>query len=136
MYLGNLTDSPMIVLENSASFKIKILQEKIYSIKLLHTCIYNFNWQKKVKTLIFQCLSGLWKHVMQLRLLTPLLFSSSEPAHQKIASSVIQFEDFSLLSELLHFLSLLSTNCLISSLSLKSALFYILKVKKICFVNY
>lgn len=130
-----MTDSPMIVLENSASFKIKILQEKIYSIKLLHTCIYNFNWQKKVKTLIFQCLSGLWKHVMQLAN-SFAFFSSSEPAHQKIASSVIQFEDFSLLSELLHFLSLLSTNCLISSLSLKSAVFYILKVKKICFVNY
>lgn len=55
MYVGNLTDSPMIVLENSASFKLKILQDKIYSIKL-HIILID---KKKVKTLIFQCLSGL-----------------------------------------------------------------------------
>lgn len=61
MYVGNLTDSPMIVLENSASFKIKILyyRRKYTALNcFIHVYIILID-KKKVKTLIFQCLSGL-----------------------------------------------------------------------------
>lgn len=59
MYVGNLTDSPMIVLENSASFKLRYDRRKYIALNcFIHVYIILID-KKKVKTLIFQCLSGL-----------------------------------------------------------------------------
>lgn len=59
MYVGNLTDSPMIVLENSASFKLRYYRRNYAALNcFIHVYIILID-KKKVKTLIVQCLSGL-----------------------------------------------------------------------------